>query len=94
MVAVDQGAPYTLEQAAAYAHCSPTRLRKLAARGEVPAAKIGRPWIFPRDAFQAWVTAAALERMRTVAANLRRPRERHGGTRERLQRAISKTGGL
>lgn len=46
----------TLEEAAAFVHCHPDTLRKLAADGQCPAAtKIGRAWIFPEHLLQRWV---------------------------------------
>src|SRR5689334_22318658 len=48
---------YDLEQAAREAQCSPERLRKLAAAGEVPATKIGRKWLFSPALLQEWIDA-------------------------------------
>jgi excisionase family DNA binding protein len=50
----------TLVEAAQRAGCSPGRLRKLAKAGEVPAARIGRPWIFPENLLQGWIDERCL----------------------------------
>lgn len=43
-----------LKEAATLLHCHQDTLRKLAADGKVPAAKVGRAWVFSRAHILAW----------------------------------------
>ena len=52
-------------EAAAYLHLSVETVKRKARRGEVPAAKTGRKWLFLRSDLEAWLSAggtAARER--------------------------------
>ena len=49
---------YTTVQAAKYIGRHPERVRELVREGKlVPAAQIGRAWVFTREALDAWKTA-------------------------------------
>src|SRR6267378_1108137 len=67
----------TLEQAAAMAPCSTSKLRKAAARGEIPSRKIGRRVVFPLVKFRAWLESQ--ERTTCHCTNGRTPQT--GGSR-------------
>jgi excisionase family DNA binding protein len=48
----------TLNEAAEFLRVEPTALQRLAARGDVPARKIGREWRLSRAALLNWLTAS------------------------------------
>jgi excisionase family DNA binding protein len=45
-----------LEQAAAHLQMRPLTLRSLAAKGDMPAAKLGRRWVFNSEALDDYVS--------------------------------------
>ena len=47
----------TPAEAAAYLRLSPESVKRKALRGEVPAAKTGRKWLFRRADLDAWLAA-------------------------------------
>lgn len=59
------GAPrvLTLEQAATFLHLHPVTLQRKAQRGEIPAAKLGRRWIFLEIDLMACIRAQYLSRV-------------------------------
>jgi excisionase family DNA binding protein len=57
---------YELEEAADIAKVHRDTLRKMAAKGEAPATKIGRRWIFPVHLFDSWIENKCLS---TVAVD-------------------------
>ena len=50
----------TPAEAAAYLHLSANTVKRKALRGEVPAAKTGRKWLFRRSDLDAWLSAGGL----------------------------------
>jgi excisionase family DNA binding protein len=46
---------YDIDEAARIAHVHPNTMRKMAAAKRVPAAKIGRSWVFPVHLFDTWI---------------------------------------
>jgi len=47
------------DQAATLLHIHPRRVRNLARAGKLPAVRVGRRWLFPRDRLEAMLGAAA-----------------------------------
>lgn len=45
---------YTISKAADKASLSPSMMRKLVINGTVPAIKVGKRWIVPAKALEAW----------------------------------------
>lgn len=52
-----QSVVYTPEQVAGMLGLARARIYKLLAAGQIPAKRLGRRWIIPRAAFDAWLNA-------------------------------------
>jgi molybdopterin-binding protein len=55
------------DQAAAILHMNPKRVRALARTGKLPAARVGRRWLFARERLEGLLGAAAEARPLTLA---------------------------
>lgn len=62
---------------AALLHCSVAHLHRLARNGEIPAAKVGRGWLFVEDDIIEWL------RLRTAPKPIAPPKQR-GRPRKRI----------
>ena len=45
----------TLSQAAKYLQCGPTKLYRMAKKGQIPASKLGGSWRFRKSRINKWV---------------------------------------
>ena len=48
-----------VEEVAGYLRVAPATVYRLAQRGEIPAAKVGRVWRFQKEAINRWLAAQA-----------------------------------
>lgn len=57
----DQSLPpvMNVEEVAAYLRVAPVTIYRLAQRGEIPSAKVGRSWRFQREAIDQWLAEQA-----------------------------------
>ncbi len=70
---VDRSAVMTIGEAAAYLHCHPTTLYRLAKAGKVPAFHLGGNWRFLRSAINKWIAERRVQPSEEpVKFNLRR----------------------
>ncbi len=58
---VEQSAVMTMGEAAAYLHCHPTTLYRLAKAGKVPAFRLGGSWRFLRSEINRWIGERQLQ---------------------------------
>jgi len=66
-----------LREAAAWLRCHPEELRCRAKLGIVPAAKVGRAWVFLEDDLAAYVRSLYPERRQALQVTLRKEMECH-----------------
>ena len=66
-----------LREAAAWLRCHPEELRRRAKLGIVPAAKVGRAWVFLVDDIAAYVRSLYPERRQALQVTLRKEMECH-----------------
>ncbi len=62
---------WTAEEAAVVLGVTVAEARRLAARGTVPAIKLGRAWLFPRKGLRAWLDDASDPARRQAEAERR-----------------------
>jgi excisionase family DNA binding protein len=48
-----------IDEAALMLKVAPDTVRKMAARGEIPATKVGKAWVFPEVLLEEWLLARA-----------------------------------
>lgn len=58
------GAPFTVDEAAALLRCSPKTVQEHVRTGRLAGVKFGEDWVFPRGAFFARLDELALEEAR------------------------------
>lgn len=79
---------FTIEQAADFLMVSTDTLGDMAANGIVPAAKIGRSWIFTDEHLENYVRDEVVKQ-----TSLRRGISQEGTRRPKIQSALSRTAG-
>jgi len=60
---------------AALLHCSEAHLRRLACKGSLPAAKVGRDWVFIHEDVMNWLRERSRPRPVKVVRTRGRPRQ-------------------
>jgi excisionase family DNA binding protein len=85
-------------EAAALLRCHPDTVCKMAAQGEIPAAKVGRSWVFCTELLLAWLakrceqpkpsSVSTWNPKNSLAARLQRRREERQRERELRERGV------